>query len=43
MVIISGFLAGMILDLMMGNVIGLSALIYALNAYIVRKIINIGI
>jgi len=33
----------MILDLMVGNIIGLSALIYALNGYIVSKIVNIGL
>jgi len=41
--VVYGFVTGMILDLMVGNVIGLSALIYALNGYIVSKIINIGL
>lgn len=41
--VVYGFIAGMILDLMVGNVIGLSALIYASNGYIVSKIINIGL
>src|SRR3989304_275924 len=40
--VVLGFITGMILDLLVGNVIGISALIYSLNGYIVSKIINIG-
>jgi len=37
-----GFAAGLLLDLMLSNVVGVNALTYALNAFIVSKVINIG-
>jgi rod shape-determining protein MreD len=40
--ILSGFAAGMMLDLMVGNVVGISAFIYTINAFIVRKMVTAG-
>jgi rod shape-determining protein MreD len=37
-----GFAAGLLLDLMVSNVVGVNALIYALDAFIVSKVINMG-
>lgn len=40
--ILFGFAAGMMLDLLIGDIIGVSALIYSLNAFIVSKLITSG-
>lgn len=40
--IIFGFIAGLILDLMVGDFVGVSALVYALDAFIVWKLIEAG-
>ena len=40
--IIFGFIAGLILDLMVGDLVGLSALVYALDAFIVWKLVEAG-
>jgi rod shape-determining protein MreD len=40
--IIAGFLAGLILDLMMGQIIGLNALLFALNAFAAGLILKAG-
>jgi rod shape-determining protein MreD len=40
--LIYGFIAGLLLDLMVGSIIGVSGLLYALNAFIVSRIIGIG-
>jgi rod shape-determining protein MreD len=37
-----GFAAGMILDLMVGNIAGISAFIYAVDAFIVNRLITAG-
>lgn len=41
--ILSGFAAGMIFDLMVGNVVGLSAFVYVINAFIVRRMVSADI
>jgi rod shape-determining protein MreD len=40
---IYGFMGGLLLDLMVGNIVGLSALIYVVCAFIVSRIIVIGL
>lgn len=40
--IIFGFIAGLILDLMVGDLVGVSALVYALDAFIVWKLVEAG-
>ncbi|MCJ7665707.1 MAG: rod shape-determining protein MreD [Actinobacteria bacterium] len=40
--IIFGFTAGLILDLMVGDLVGISALIYVLSAFIVWKLVEAG-
>ncbi len=40
--IIFGFIAGLILDLMAGDLVGVSALVYALDAFIVWKLVEAG-
>jgi rod shape-determining protein MreD len=40
--ILFGFAAGMLLDLLIGDIIGLSALIYPVNAFIASKLITSG-
>ena len=40
--IIFGFTAGLVLDLMAGDLIGISALVYALDAFIVWKLVEAG-
>jgi len=40
--IILGFVAGLILDLMVGDLVGMSALVYALDAFIVWKLVEAG-
>lgn len=40
--IIFGFVAGLILDLMVGDLVGVSALVYALDAFIVWKLVEAG-
>lgn len=39
---LSGFAAGMILDFAAGNIAGISAFIYAIDAFIVSKLITAG-
>ena len=39
---LSGFIAGMTLDLMVGNIVGISAFIYAIDSFIVNKLITAG-
>jgi len=38
---LSGFFAGLVLDLMTGNIIGISALIYTLNGFIAGSVIRL--
>lgn len=40
--IIFGFIAGLLLDLMVGDLVGVSALVYALDAFIVWKLVEAG-
>ncbi len=40
--IIFGFVAGLILDLMVGDLVGVSALVYTLDAFIVWKLVEAG-
>ena len=40
--LVSGFLAGLILDLMTGRIIGINALIYSVNGFIAGKIMETG-
>ena len=40
--IIMGFFAGLILDLMTGRIIGISALLYALGAFAAGRILTVG-
>jgi len=40
--ILLGFAAGMLLDLLIGDIIGISALIYPINAFIASKLITSG-
>ena len=40
--ILFGFAAGMLLDLLIGDIIGISALIYPINAFIASKLITSG-
>jgi len=40
--ILFGFAAGMVLDLLIGDIIGISALIYPINAFIASKLITSG-
>jgi len=40
--IVFGFIAGLILDLIAGDLVGISALVYSLDAYIVWKLIESG-
>ncbi len=40
--ILFGFAVGMVLDLMIGDIIGISALIYSINAFIVARLITSG-
>ncbi len=40
--IIFGFIAGLILDLAVGDLVGMSALVYALDAFIVWKLVEAG-
>ena len=40
--IIFGFIAGLILDLMVGDLVGVSALVYAFDAFIVWKLVEAG-
>ena len=40
--IIFGFIAGLILDLAAGDLVGVSALVYALDAFIVWKLVEAG-
>lgn len=40
--IIFGFIAGIILDLMVGDLVGVSTLIYTLDAFIVWKLVEAG-
>ena len=40
--IIFGFVAGLIMDLMVGDLVGMSALVYALDAFIVWKLVEAG-
>ena len=37
-----GFVGGMLFDLLTANIIGVSALIYAVNAFIISRIIDLG-
>jgi rod shape-determining protein MreD len=37
-----GFAAGILLDLMTGSIIGINALVYSINAFIVGKIMDFG-
>ncbi len=39
---IFGFIAGMIIDLMTGNIVGISAVVYSVDAFIVKKLIAAG-
>jgi rod shape-determining protein MreD len=39
---IFGFVAGMAIDLMAGNIVGISAFIYSADAFMVRKLITAG-
>jgi rod shape-determining protein MreD len=41
--IISGFIAGILLDLIAGDLAGISALIYALDAFIVWRLVQSGL
>lgn len=41
--ILSGFAAGMIFDLMVGNVVGLSAFVYVINAFIAKEMFTAGV
>jgi len=40
--IVCGFIAGLILDLIAGDLVGISALVYSLDAYIVWRLIESG-
>ena len=40
--IMYGFAIGMVLDLMVGNIVGISPLIYAVSAFIVSRLTEIG-
>ena len=40
--ILFGFAVGMVMDLMIGDIIGISALIYSINAFIVARLITSG-
>jgi len=40
--IIFGFIAGLVLDLMVGDLVGVSALVYAIDAFIVWKLVEAG-
>lgn len=39
--VLAGFTAGMVLDLMTGNIVGISAFVYAVNAFIAGKLIAV--
>lgn len=41
--IISGFVIGILLDLMTGDLVGISALIYALDAFIIWNLVEAGL
>jgi len=41
--IISGFTVGLLLDLIAGDLIGISALLYALDAFIIWKLVEAGL
>ena len=41
--IISGFVIGLMLDLIAGDLVGISALIYALDAFIIWKLVEAGL
>ena len=41
--IISGFVIGFLLDLIAGDLVGISALIYALDAFIIWKLVEAGL
>ncbi|MGM0367670.1 MAG: rod shape-determining protein MreD [Actinomycetota bacterium] len=38
-----GFISGMFLDLMVGNIVGISAFIYTLNAFLASRVMDLGI
>ncbi|MBN1299101.1 MAG: rod shape-determining protein MreD [Actinobacteria bacterium] len=40
--LVSGFVAGMLLDLMVGRVVGVSALLYSMSGYFTGRIMSIG-
>ncbi len=40
--ILFGFIAGMTLDLMVGDIVGISAFIYAIDAFIAGRLITVG-
>lgn len=41
--LVSGFIAGMLLDLLVGRIVGISALLYGLSGFFTGKIISMGL
>jgi rod shape-determining protein MreD len=40
--IISGFLIGVLLDLMVGDIVGISAFVYTIDSFLVDRLVNVG-